>query len=253
MLIGLAGKFGAGKDAVADVLVERFGFKKLSFAEPLRKECAAHIKNLGTDYHVTPFDWELSQTGLSPVMMWVKPTHPLIRQLLQWWGTDYRRAQDPDYWVKRTAESLHGREAERIVITDARFPNEAAMVKLHGKLWLVRRPTQQLTEHHQHVSEAFADEYTGWDLIINNDSDLAHLDGRVSAIMRCEFELERLAQERLTATAPTHRFGIDLGELDWTAERGRIAAENNMPNPDPEITPEYDTTPNNCNHARISP
>lgn len=227
MLIGLAGKFGAGKDAVGDVLVERFGFKKLSFAEPLRRECADHIYIIRAGRHnhiTTPLDADIQFNYITPDQVWEKPTLSIIRKLLQFWGTDFRRAQDPDYWTKRTAESLAGREHERIVITDARFPNEAAMVKFHGKLWLINRPGQQLTEYHQHSSEAFVDQYKDWDLVINNSSDLAALDGKVSAIMRCEFELARVAEERLTATSLTHKFGLDLGECDWTAERSLIAA-----------------------------
>ena len=139
-LIALCGAAGAGKDTVADILPAR----KLAFADALYREVAdawsveqhvlrcretkelespilsvAHCKDLGfrtncwRDFHNRP---------RSP------------RQILQWWG-DYRRAQDPDYFVKRMSITRD------TVITDVRFPNEAALVRqLGGQLWQIRRP-----------------------------------------------------------------------------------------------------------------
>ncbi len=228
MLIGLAGKFGAGKDAVGDVLVERFGFRKLSFAEPLRQECAFLLQphnRLWPDEMPLDLQHDLAFQEIRPTQIWDKPTHPVVRRLLQWYGTNFRRAQDPDYWIKQMAKSIELIKHTDVVITDARFPNEAALVKQYGSLWLVHRPSQQLTEHHSHISEAFVDQYTAWDLVIRNDGDLARLDGRVTAIMRCEQELARITEERKTATSPTHRAGLDLGECDWTAERDLIASQ----------------------------
>ena len=36
-IIGIAGKAGAGKDTVANILVEKFGYAKVSFADPLKR------------------------------------------------------------------------------------------------------------------------------------------------------------------------------------------------------------------------
>ncbi len=232
MLIGLAGKFGAGKDAVADVMVERYGFRKLSFAEPLRIECAEALSmckfpdSMPTDLH-----WELTRLYITCPdrnIIWAKPTRPEVRRMLQWWGSDFRRAQDPDYWTKRAAEIIAA-EPRHIVISDARYLNEAQLVKQFGKLWLVQRPSLQLTEHHSHISEQFVDTYTDWDLVINNNSDLPTLQSHVSSLARCELEIDRAINE--TATSLSHAFGLTLGECDWIAERGRIIKEQETPTP----------------------
>lgn len=62
------------------------------------------------------------------------------RQILQWWG-DYRRAQDPDYFVTAARFNLLDGPPGPAVITDVRFPNEAAMVRqLGGQIWKIKRP-----------------------------------------------------------------------------------------------------------------
>jgi len=52
-------------------------------------------------------------------------------KLLQWWGTEYRRAQDPDYWVKQWVAGINPK-ANIVLATDMRFFNEAAAVKSVG-------------------------------------------------------------------------------------------------------------------------
>lgn len=52
--------------------------------------------------------------------------------LLQWWGTEYRRKQDSNYWVRKCMEKI-GNDAHHIaVITDVRFINEAEAVRQAG-------------------------------------------------------------------------------------------------------------------------
>lgn len=54
--------------------------------------------------------------------------HP---KLLQWWGTEYRRSQDPDYWVNKLSASIPG-TLDIALITDVRFVNEAECIKNRG-------------------------------------------------------------------------------------------------------------------------
>lgn len=54
--------------------------------------------------------------------------HP---KLLQWWGTEYRRAQEPTYWVKQWKAGINPK-ADIVLATDMRFTNEAEAVKQVG-------------------------------------------------------------------------------------------------------------------------
>jgi hypothetical protein len=52
-------------------------------------------------------------------------------QLLQWWGTDFRRKQDKNYWVEKTFASIPS-SIDIACITDMRFLNEAWAVQERG-------------------------------------------------------------------------------------------------------------------------
>jgi len=51
------------------------------------------------------------------------------RELLQWWGTEYRRNQNLNYWVEKLQETLEQEKPAIALITDMRFPNEVSWVK----------------------------------------------------------------------------------------------------------------------------
>lgn len=144
-LIALCGAAGAGKDTVADMLPAR----KLAFADTLYAEVAAAW---GVEQHVLRCreTKELEAPNLSVAHCkdmgfrtncWRdfhnRPRSP--RQILQWWG-DYRRAQDRKYFVDATTLAIVDC-LDDVVITDVRFPNEAALVRqLGGQLWQILRP-----------------------------------------------------------------------------------------------------------------
>lgn len=113
--VGLCGRAGAGKDHLLQEMrkMDR-RFTKISFADQLRQEL---------DEILRPED---------PDLFWKKPYKPEIRWLLQVWGTDLRRAEDPDYWVKQAEIEAKQMEYTFPVFTDVRFPNEANMVRRNG-------------------------------------------------------------------------------------------------------------------------
>lgn len=183
-LIALTGLHGAGKDTVADALPAR----KLAFADVLYREVAAAwnvplaaLKCRETK-EMPSYDLALAMCDDGDFYRWAKfkpgnqldPRSP--RQILQWWG-DYRRAQDPGYFVKRTRLSIEATLLDPpcpVVITDVRFPNEAAMVRqLGGQIWQVVRPGHE-PPRTGHASETTGDEFAP-DRVLVNDGSLDDL------------------------------------------------------------------------------
>lgn len=180
-LIAFTGAAGAGKDSAADVLVRYARFEKLAFADALRAEVAQ------------AFDIESQPGILHDRALKERPhealalrhcrsfcfigavaiaTHARVdsawldaprspRQVLQWWGTEYRRAEDPQYWIRALASRVDVRRQAgigRIVLTDCRFPNELAYVRgAGGLLWRVQRPGLAAVEGSHASATSLAD------------------------------------------------------------------------------------------------
>lgn len=175
MLIGLAGAAGSGKDTVADYMVAQYGFTKFSFSDALyrevseafdmpvaelqsraKKEVDSPLLRAGTCRDADFAAYMISQGGSG---RWFSP-----RWVLQHWGTEYRRAQDPDYWIKRASLWVRAwldvtKDDEGgpigLVNTSVRFQNERDWVDaLGGVIWHVRRPNRAgVSSGEGHMSE----------------------------------------------------------------------------------------------------
>ena len=141
MIIGICGLIGCGKGTVGDILVEEYGFTKLSFADKL-KDGVATVFNwdramLEGDT-VESREWRETQDDF-----WSRETGRTItpRLVLQEFGTDcMRHGFDDSIWVSVVKQELVKYPKKNFVIPDVRFPNEANMIKsIHGEIWRVRR------------------------------------------------------------------------------------------------------------------
>lgn len=196
-VIGLTGPLGSGKDTVADLLATHCGAYKLAFADALRGEIADAF-NIETVFLTRR---ETKEHPISPlalarcldtafvgrmiiqhqqfnddVLDLNTPRSP--RQIMQWWGTEYRRALEPGYWVRKAAQRVHYMHktlgARLIVITDVRFEDEAQLVRaLGGQIWQIKRPGCEVSST-AHVSEVSGEAFEP-NQVINNDHDLRHL------------------------------------------------------------------------------
>ncbi|MDR0226716.1 MAG: hypothetical protein LBI66_09860 [Burkholderiaceae bacterium] len=188
-LIALCGAAGAGKDTVADMLPAQ----KLAFADALYGEVAeawfvqqAILRRRTTKEVPTSMLPIVACTDTDFCMFkahedWLAPRSP--RQILQWWG-DYRRAANPDYFVNRTREVIQaGGPTQAWVISDCRFPNEAAMVReLGGQIWHVTRPGVQAGAT-GHISDTDGSQFAP-DRVIANYGSLRTLQLALREVMR---------------------------------------------------------------------
>lgn len=106
-----------------------------------------------------------------------------VRRILQWWGTEYRRAQDPDYWTKAWSRKIEGFDLENIhvLIDDVRFMNELNTIKAHGGL-IVKIERPGFSGANNHASETSLDDYDDWSYVIVNDGTLEEFKQKVTEL-----------------------------------------------------------------------
>lgn len=186
MILGLTGYARSGKDSVGQILVDN-GYRRLAFADGVRdalyvlnpivrvetvKEfeddgnmcwgfgAERQIKTLRTQTArvqdiVKAFGWEVAKTQFAEV-----------RELLQRMGTEVGRDLfGENVWVNRVAAQIVSEQ--NYVITDVRFPNEAAWLKeVGGRLIRIIRPGVEAVN--THVSDAGIDQLIPDEWIDNN-------------------------------------------------------------------------------------
>ena len=168
-VIGIAGWARSGKDTIADYLVEKKGYKKVSFSTPMKEAMyrlnpritVNEVVNTPLRVGVDVYDWE----GL-------KERSPDVRGLLQRFGTEVGREMfDENFWVDYALNSIP--DGEKAVIADVRYPNEADAIKaLGGKVFRVVR--QGVGPANEHASEHALSGYK-FDGEFNNDGTISSL------------------------------------------------------------------------------
>jgi hypothetical protein len=201
MIIGVSGKIGAGKDAIAAHLVKQHGFQIVRFSDALKEEVLRIMPKTCTEiWKMYALNDQIRHVASSPLvplekildlvfgepteedlrhMLWVtKP--PIIRRLLQEWGTELRRNEDPNYWIWKWNERVRLTTGVSVVVPDTRFLNEAAAVHLLGGVVLrVERPGLPIGDH---PSETDSDSMI-FDHVIQNDGTLDDLALHVDAYL----------------------------------------------------------------------
>lgn len=131
MIIGVVGFIGSGKGTAADILVEKHGFVKLSFADAVKDATAAIFgwqRSLlegdteeSREFRETKDEWWSNKFGrdFSP------------RLALQLMGTEAGRdVFHKDVWVYALERKME--MYQNVVIADVRFPNEIEWLRSKG-------------------------------------------------------------------------------------------------------------------------
>jgi hypothetical protein len=192
-LILLSGWAGSGKDSVADYLRER-GYGKLSFADALKAQVAQQY-NIPLDWFYDRYLKEtpllqypvVSTDGFSEhVNTFMASEHATCRA--QKYHTprslcilegSVKRSVEPDYWVKKTFESLH--RGSNYVVADWRYRSEYEALKHLAPITIRinRFETTQSTD----PSERDLDTFVAYDHIIKNDSTLENLFEKIRLVL----------------------------------------------------------------------
>lgn len=188
-----------------------YDVRAYSFARALKEEVTASALGAGGMKNLFNPEMEYYREDGAFVKLpeWVQyeedapmddPLCPLGKQrtLLQWWGTEYRRSVNTDYWVQRLALIISKENPEIALISDMRFPNEKAFVETYGDSIRVDRPNLPPLSgaagvHPSELALANVPDYE-WSLILKNDSTLEDFQKKVVRVFDNLMESRRVAK-----------------------------------------------------------
>lgn len=153
--IGIGGHLGAGKDAVADYLVDEHGFLKVGMSDLLLEATLAanpFIRvTLREAWRLRIWPGFIRARKLVDKVGYVQAkTVADFRLFMQHFGTEAGRdIHGEDVWVNLIAKRIDQLLAEGndVVLTGIRFPNELQMAEARGETWWVSRPGYHGANH----------------------------------------------------------------------------------------------------------
>lgn len=203
MIVGIAGFIGSGKDTIADYLITFKGFKRMSYAGPL-KDAVASI--FGWDRDLLEGTTKYSREWRDTIDPWwaerLSIPNLTPRLVLQQWGTEVgRRAFHDDIWIASIENQLRTTK-DNIVISDCRFPNELKSIKRlggitirvtrgHNPIWYDaavaynfgnKDSLSVLMEHNVHASE-YSSVGLDYDYYVDNSSTVDELHRKIDSII----------------------------------------------------------------------
>ena len=153
-IIAIAGRKGAGKDTIAEVLTDK-GFVVVKFAGALKTMFRAYLQYVGAGEYIIErmIEGDLKEVP-SPLLQGKTP-----RFFMQRLGTEFGRDMiGDDLWVD-ALEHHCSTIPDDIAITDMRFPNEGDKAgDMGAEKWRVRRPSIKLDDTSDHPSETAIDD-----------------------------------------------------------------------------------------------
>ncbi len=178
-----------GKDETARILVERYDFVRVAFADTLREMCLAVDPYCALDDHpllAVEYDHFARLSRLVAELGWDEAKKIAdVRRLLQRMGTEAGRdILGPDFWVtmafdQKIIPALNNHQD--VVVTDMRFPNEIAAVRgVGGVVWRLDR--RGIGPQNGHSSEAAWTKHRP-DFYVRNDGTLDELRTEVTTVL----------------------------------------------------------------------
>ena len=233
--IAITGRKSNGKDTLGNYLVKNYGYKRISFADPIKEICKTLFK-----FNNKQLNGSLKETKDE---FWnVTP-----REVFQYVGTDLFRYQistimphiENNFWIavmKRTIlKELEINPQQKFVITDLRFQNEFDFCREMD--CLIIRVSRSVPENqfNQHESEIYIDTLPV-DACIENNSSLEDLYKAMRLLLNIK-EIDR------TGEIPFNQEMADLmrNGLQFNRMKNNTTKENKIKIYNYFVDPIFDT------------
>lgn len=200
-IIGITGFIGSGKGTVGDMLKEH-GYKPMSFASKVKDVVSVVF---GWDRALLEGDTKESREYreiVDPYWSAIMGKEITPRYILQITGTElFRKHIHNDVWVHALFKDIENSGYDKVVITDARFPNELKQIKNYGGTCLrvkrgnepewydtaLRANTGEDVLYLEMMHKAHLSEWAWvghrFDSVISNDGTLDDLRQKVNSIL----------------------------------------------------------------------
>jgi hypothetical protein len=185
-IIILTGWSESGKDTVADILVDNYGFTKYAIADPLKDLCS----------ELYGFPRELADTQEGKRTLWTVgyKTKTIRELLLETAKLDRSRFGD-DIYINQVLIKIKTDKTQNIVISDLRYFTELTPIKEFAKkngttadVWKVMRRWQVISPVDD-PSEYLLEKLTPKFILQNPGTSLAELEEKISEYMNRKYEL----------------------------------------------------------------
>ena len=166
MIIGIAGNKRHGKDTIGNYLIEKYGFEKISFAQPI-KDIIKMLFNFSDEQlngdlkEVIDENWNFSP-----------------RFIMQFIGSSFRNNIQDDIWIKILENKI--KNDKKYVITDLRYVNENEFINRNNGIKI--RVKRNILSNDTHESEQYVN-MLDVDYEIDNNGTLEELYEKVDKIL----------------------------------------------------------------------
>lgn len=141
-LLGLGHQAGVGKDTLANHLIEKLGprnpgewgkffpidIRRYAFGDELKIELFDYLQAsvfVGLKHFLIDLLIVTKEYSRVEKLAFINENKNALRLLLQCFGTEYRRAQNLNYWVEKAMAQVNKDNPQVAIFTDMRFENEA--------------------------------------------------------------------------------------------------------------------------------
>lgn len=159
-IIAFVAPKGYGKTTACNIIKEHYQAVQLNFKDALIKELKQNFPDLLREIASICREVYMREFTIDDLFT-EKP--PLVRTLMQNYGTEVRRGDDPNYWVMQWKLALADLDVPIVLCDDVRFVQELDAVRAYGgTLIRINRSDMQNTDTHQSETEqeGFECDYT---------------------------------------------------------------------------------------------